>query len=547
LPATGLSIDHRRAAARRPSLSLLVMVACTVALTTNPAKGSSLGSQPILKSIDPAQAKLDTGGTPANGSQPQPYTTGGAPGYPSENQLPDFNKPMPSVAQGNNGGDASGFLTQQPTLAATPADEQRVTRLEQTAFGSTYPEHEVEDRIDHLEKEVFGNTSTAPMEERLAKLEAKIGGAGTFNQSSSPKIEQPPPAMQPPPQTYQAAQPPPTQAYPPQNQSYPTQAQPYQNDAPQQSPYTPVATAPYQNPQASQPVYQTSPPSYQGGPPNSYQGSPPAYQGGPPAYQGGPPGYPPGQQYGGTPSYPAPVAVAPGGGLPLPPPASTMVPPSAKARHTPAPAASKPPTTAKPADITYPPANADYFAAIKHFPGDTVARWRNFPVRVHLPIDSPESWRRSLDSGVNRWKQVMPVKVVTAIEPADIEVIWVNHLSPQYLGLTKLMIAPGQMQVQIEMLRPTFYLPEIPERELQNAFLHELGHGLGIFGHSDAKEDLMAPAEIVSGGKGKGSQIHFGTLNDRDIKTLKHIYGMPPVPPNFSLPQPLQWGCIVLH
>jgi predicted Zn-dependent protease len=546
------------------------MVACTVALTTRPAEGSSSRSQPILKPIDPSQAKLDTGGTPVNGSQAQnaagaetpqyapqpdsapqmvqgqqPYTTGGAPAYPSENQLPDFNKPMPSVAQG---GDASGFLTQQPTQAATAADEQRVTRLEQTAFGSTYPEHEVEDRLDHLEKEIFGNTSTAPLDQRLAKLEAKIGGAGTFNQSSAPKMEQPPQAMQPPPQSYQS-QAPPAQPYPPQNQSYPSAAQPYQNQPPQSSPYTPVATAPpaYQNPPAGQPVYQTSPPSYQGGAPNAYQGGQPAYQGGPPAYQGGPSGYPAGQQYGGAPSYPAPVAVAPGGGLPLPPPASTMVPPSTKTRHGAAPAASKPQPAAKPPDITYPPVNADYFAAIKHFPGDTVARWSNFPVRVHLPVDSPESWRRSLDSGVNRWKLIMPVKVVTAIEPADIDVIWVNHLSPQYLGVTKLMIAPGTMQVQIQMLRPTFYLPEIPERELQNAFLHELGHGLGIFGHSDSKEDLMAPAEIVSGGKGKGSVIHFGTLNDRDIKTLKHIYGMPPTPPNFSLPQPLQWGCVVLH
>jgi len=70
----------------------------------------------------------------------------------------------------------------QPTMSP---EEEKVTKLEQIAFGSTYPEHEVDDRVDHLEKEVFGSKTDAPMSDRLAKLEAKLGGGGAFGQTPS--------------------------------------------------------------------------------------------------------------------------------------------------------------------------------------------------------------------------------------------------------------------------------------------------------------------------------------------------------------------------
>ena len=75
------------------------------------------------------------------------------------------------------------------------------------------------------------------------------------------------------------------------------------------------------------------------------------------------------------------------------------------------------------------------------------------------------------------------------------------------------------------------------------AFLHELGHALGIFGHSNSKLDLMYAAEITPGPKNKPSEIHYAGLSDRDINTLKHIYATECVATDFSMPQPLEWGC----
>jgi predicted Zn-dependent protease len=183
----------------------------------------------------------------------------------------------------------------------------------------------------------------------------------------------------------------------------------------------------------------------------------------------------------------------------------------------------------------------DYFDLLKKFPNNTVVRWKNLPVRVHLPQNSPESWQRSLDVGIKRWGEYLPLKVVPISEPADIEVSWVNKLVPQYLGITRLTFKDG-MQVQVFLLRPTFYLPEIPEKVLANVFLHELGHALGIFGHSDSHHDLMYAAEITPASKGKPAEIKFGGLGERDVNTLKHIYASDPPPERFSLPEPLEWG-----
>ena len=189
------------------------------------------------------------------------------------------------------------------------------------------------------------------------------------------------------------------------------------------------------------------------------------------------------------------------------------------------------------------PESADFFDSIQKYAGNTVVRWRDVPVRVHLPVGSPDSWQRSLDSGIKRWNEYLPVRVVSATEQADVEVVWVNRLVPQYLGITRLVIPSGQLKVTVFLLRPTYYLPQIPERVLQLAFLHELGHALGIFGHSTSKQDLMYASEITPGPKNKPSEIHYAGLSERDINTLKHIYATECVPNDFSLPQPLEWGC----
>jgi len=182
----------------------------------------------------------------------------------------------------------------------------------------------------------------------------------------------------------------------------------------------------------------------------------------------------------------------------------------------------------------------DYFNNVKPITSNAYARWTHFPIRVRLPQDSPETWRKEMEADVEKWNHITPIKLASPQEQADIEVVWVNHIVPRLLGITRLIVVNGSIRVQIYILRPTFYLLAVPERSLGAAFTHELGHALGLYGHSNTPGDIMFPVELNI--DGRLSIPPNATISPRDINTLKKIYESPALPGNVNLPRPLEWG-----
>jgi predicted Zn-dependent protease len=332
-------------------------------------------------------------------------------------------------------------------------------RLEQTAFGSVYPEHELDDRLDHLEREVLGTNSSGSIVERISKLEGKLSGGSAFASSAQPPVA--------------------------------------------------ITSGAYRGNAGDNTV----------------------------AYAGQAPGTVP--QHGAGGSSAGALTRTPKGT------SSTSRP---KSGPPPAAAAGGP----QDADaiinaIPFDNAAGDYFSQIRRYPGGYVVRWQTFPLRIRLPQDSPQSWTSGLELGMKKWGQFIPMKVAPANEAAEIEVVWVNHLPPRQLGITRLQqVVSGTPQVIIYMLRPTYYLPEIPERTLQPVFLHELGHAVGIFGHSDSDKDIMQPSELGLFGAKRSSKgtikVQFGGISARDLNTLKRIYQTPALPANFNVTQPVEWS-----
>ncbi len=511
----------------------LLCIMLLQALNQMPLFAASNGAKPVLKAIDPSAAILD------------------AP-PPPEAQKPAVNTPIQGRPL-NGLQPQTPMLDQLPQEPVNPADEERVSRLERQAFGSTYPEHEVPDRLEHLEKEVLGGSKGGQSVERIARLEQKLLGGSAFGGSPH----------QPPGNAYTAVPigqgyPAPIAVLPPQPIQQPYQ-QPMQQSTPQQAPQQPLQQSPlqqpYQQPLQQSPLQQPYQQPLQQSPlqqpyQQPIQQQPAAHS--PIATKHLPPGQvalP--QNWNSQPNFSPRAYVQPkqntAGPVPSPTPNyDVSSPPRSMGLTIDAAAVAN--------SLNYDQGSGDYLSAIKRFNtasgAATYAHWLRFPVKVRLPAGSPESWQRNLEAVIARWDQYVPVKIALPNEPANVDVLWVNQLPPKALGVTRLGIAGGQMRVWVYLLRPSFYPNAIAERTLPLVFTREIGHALGLFGKSDKLSDLMYASDSGSSNTnaasppvaGKAASVKFAPIGQRDINTLKRLYESPVVPPDLSLQQPLEWA-----
>lgn len=520
--------------AEKIALALSGLLICTA-----PAFGASATTSQVLKPIDPTAAQLDAPPPPESQQTQQ-----NANPFGSNIQGQPLNKPAAQVPSPIN--DA-------PMLDASPQDESRVAFLEQKAFGSVYSEHEVSDRLDHLEKEVFGSAKSGSLADRLGKLEQKLlGGSSMFGANSpaanitSPQnnfsnnnqapnkvtIVQPPPQWQVPQNSagsgqtqsdwempagqnpsqnqnpQQQYQQPPQQQRPPQQQY---QQPPQQQRPPQQQQYQQPQQQQYQQPQQQ---YQ-QPQQQQFQQPQQYQQPQQQQQ-----FQYPAPGQLPRQDQYQAPSRPVQPQSAQGLSVD-----SSLV------------------ANSLPFD-----ANAgDYLPLIRKFNGTNgapvYAYWTKFPFRLRLPAGSPDSWQRALETVIARWGQYVPVKMALPKEEVNAEIVWVNSLPKGLLAVTRYTIKDGQIRCWIYLLRPTYYPAEIPERYLSSIFTREMGHALGLLGKSDRPGDLMYQSEAsIKTANGVKPGLKISGISARDINTLKRIYQSAPLPANMTLNEPLEWA-----
>ena len=182
----------------------------------------------------------------------------------------------------------------------------------------------------------------------------------------------------------------------------------------------------------------------------------------------------------------------------------------------------------------------DYFGQIESTPLGYLI-WSEFPVTVYLQQPSSFSnsaadmryreWVNAVKQAIAEWNSYLPLKEITEKELADITI-----LRSQPEREAKLNPDTGLYDIPRAVTAETtyrFYVRQNPATiahkmkieispnyagiSLLATIRHELGHALGIWGHSEDENDALYFSQVSNP----------PNISARDINTLKKIYQQP--------------------
>jgi len=216
--------------------------------------------------------------------------------------------------------------------------------------------------------------------------------------------------------------------------------------------------------------------------------------------------------------------------------ALTSLPPTSPAPPLPCPPA--PPTLPTPKPHPLPPTltqwqdganSGDYFSQVTPTKVGYLV-WSQFPVRVYVePPEAvsgkqSEAWVSAILQAVQEWNTYLPMDVVEKPEVADITIV--RKAPPLQTSPNKILRArSAQTTYEFYISKNNLFShrftillsPSQIGNYLTAATRHELGHALGIWGHSPLQSDALYFSQV------RNPQ----PISSRDVNTLKRVYEQP--------------------
>ena len=166
--------------------------------------------------------------------------------------------------------------------------------------------------------------------------------------------------------------------------------------------------------------------------------------------------------------------------------------------------------------------------------------WTKFPIKIYVDSIEPENtaanqrfqqWTTAAQKAIAEWNEYLPLTETTAKDKADIVILRSQpqreaKLNPE----TGLYDIPRAVAAQtnykfylteeltaIAMRMTVEVSPNFTGVSLLATMRHELGHALGLWGHSPNENDALYFSQVSDP----------PAISDRDINTLKQIYQQP--------------------
>lgn len=148
--------------------------------------------------------------------------------------------------------------------------------------------------------------------------------------------------------------------------------------------------------------------------------------------------------------------------------------------------------------------------------------WPGIPVNIYFVQDQyyTDSLRATALAGFDEWTSStnggIYWVVTTNSNDAHIRVSFTPTLSGNTLGITTFSYSGDILLPVVDMkIRTAFNGAPLLDGDIQEIAAHEMGHAMGIYGHSDQPSDVMYPSQALG-------IVHYLTL--RDTNTMKTGY-----------------------
>jgi len=175
-------------------------------------------------------------------------------------------------------------------------------------------------------------------------------------------------------------------------------------------------------------------------------------------------------------------------------------------------------------DLDYMSSEGDYFGNIEKQINNKVQRWSDFPIYICVLNANDYNKTKIAQKAVEIWSKYVQLVLINNAKDAHIVINWDENGS-NVTDPVKVLNGNGASHQYV--IQAGYYKYS---NHLDKFLMHEIGHALGILGHSDNPKDIMYNFKEIKAGKNiKSVSINSAPEEPsrRDINTLIKIYNSP--------------------